>query len=234
MIATIHQSRSDVFPHFGNVLVLAKGGQVAYSGRGRDMVRYFGSLGHVCPSTTNPADFALDMVSVDLREGKNEAASREKVEGLIRQFAATQQSEKLAAQNEATAGEVGLGGLEGKDLTPMHIAVPILIRRSLVCFKRQQDLVVVRIMQVVGVGIFIALFYAPLKTDYFSFQSRLGVVQLILTRKFLPFSRDDAEAHQDTSVFCGSAAKHWSISTGTRCVLQGRAEQYPSSLLSAC
>ena len=154
------------------------------------MVRYFGSLGHVCPSTTNPADFALDMVSVDLREEKNEAASREKVEGMIRQFAATQQSEKLTAQNEATAGEVGLGGLEGRDLTPIYIAIPILIRRGLLCFKRRPDLAVARIMQVVGLGVFAALFFAPLKTDYFSFQNRLGVIQQVLARELLSLSHD--------------------------------------------
>jgi Lon protease-like protein len=50
---------------------------------------------------TNPADFALDIVSVDLREERNEAVSREKVENLIRQFAESQQSEKLTARSEA-------------------------------------------------------------------------------------------------------------------------------------
>ena len=164
MIATIHQSRSDLFPHFGNVLLLAKGGQVAYSGKGSDMLRHFASLGYPCPSTTNPADFALDIVSIDLREEKNEAVSREKVEGLIRQFAAAQQSEKLATRNEPRAEELGLVGLEGKDLTPMYIAMPILIRRGLLCFGRQPDLAIARIMQVVGLGVFVALFFAPLKT----------------------------------------------------------------------
>jgi len=110
VIATIHQGRSDLFPHFGNILLLAKGGEVAYSGRGSNMLPYFASLGHSCPLTTNPADLALDIVSVDLREEKNEGISREKVENLIRQFAATQQSEKLAVESEARAEQLGLAG----------------------------------------------------------------------------------------------------------------------------
>lgn len=149
------------------------------------MLQHFASLGHTCPSTTNPADFALDIVSVDLREEKNEAISREKAENLIRQFAAAQQSEGLAAKNEGKAEELGLAGLEGRDLTPMHIAVPILIRRGLLCFRRQPDLAIARIMQAVGLGVFIALFFAPLKTDYFSFQNRLGVIQQIISCAFL-------------------------------------------------
>ena len=180
MIATIHQSRSDLFPHFGNILLLAKGGQVVYSGRGSNMLRYFASLGHTCPSTTNPADFALDIVSIDLREEKNETISREKAQTLILQFATTQQSEKLAVQNEPKVEELGLAGLEGRDYTPMYVAMPILLRRALLCFKRRPDLAVARIMQVVGLGVFIALFFAPLKTDYLSFQNRLGVIQQII------------------------------------------------------
>ena len=203
MIATIHQSRSDLFPHFGNVLLLARGGQVAYSGKGNDMLRHFASLGHTCPSTTNPADFALDVVSVDLREEKNEAISREKVENLIRQFAETQQSGKLAAQSGAKAEELGLGGLEGRDPTPMYIAMPILIRRGLLCFKRQPDLAVARIMQVLGLGVSIALFFAPLKTDYFSIQNRLGVVQQVLAREFLSFSHTVRELSRGQVYFVG-------------------------------
>jgi len=147
------------------------------------MLRYFASLGHTCPSTTNPADFALDIVSVDLREEKNEAISREKVDNLISRFATTQESEKLAVQDGPKADELGLAGLGGKEPTPMYIAMPILIRRGLLCFKRRQDLAVARIMQVVGLGFFLALFFAPLKRDYISFQNRLGVIQQILSRE---------------------------------------------------
>ena len=184
VIATIHQSRSDLFPHFGNVLLLAKGGQVAYSGKGNDMLRYFTSHGYTCPSTTNPADFALDIISVDLREERNEAISREKVESLIRQFAATQQLEKLGAERGSEVEELGLAGLKGKDYTPMYVAMPILLRRGLLCFRRQPGLTIARIMQVVGFGVCITLFFAPLKTDYFSFQNRIGVIRQVTSRKF--------------------------------------------------
>ena len=187
VIATIHQSRSDLFPHFGNVLLLAKGGQVAYSGRGSNMLGHFALLGHTCPSTTNPADFALDVVSVNPRERGNEAASREKVEKLIRQFAAIQKFRNLAIQKEAEAEGLGLAGIEERDLTPMYIAMPILIRRGWLRFRRQPDLAVARIMQVVALGVFIGLFFAPLGTDYFSFQNRLGVIQLVLVCAFLFF-----------------------------------------------
>jgi hypothetical protein len=185
VIASIHQSRSDLFPHFSNVLLLARGGRVAYSGKGGDMLPYFTSLGHKCPSTTNPADFALDIVSVDLREERIEALTREKVENLIRRFAAAQRADKPAVSNEVKGEQSGSAGLEGRELTPMYIAIPILIERGLLCFKRRPEMAVARIMQVVGLSTFIALFFAPLKTDYLSFQNRLGVIQQVLACKFL-------------------------------------------------
>jgi len=187
------------------------------------MLQYFASLGHTCPSTTNPADFALDIVSVDLREEKNETVSREKVQNLIHQFSATQQTEKLALQNEPKAQELSLAGLEGRDHTPMRVAMPILLRRGFLCFKRQPYLAVTRITHTVGLGFFIDLFFAPLGTDYLSFQNRLGVVQQILAGKPFSLSHNvgDVGAYTSPSVLCGAVAERWPISDGTRCLLQG-------------
>ncbi|KAI1139338.1 P-loop containing nucleoside triphosphate hydrolase protein [Hypoxylon sp. FL0543] len=83
LILTIHQARSDIFKHFGNMLLLARGGSPAYAGAAKDMLPYFSSLGYHCPQHTNPADFALDLITIDLQEAHREAESREKVRRLI-------------------------------------------------------------------------------------------------------------------------------------------------------
>lgn len=83
LVLTIHQARSDIFNHFGNVLLLARGGSPAYAGAAKDMLPYFGGLGYQCPQHTNPADFALDLITINLQEASREAESREKVRRLI-------------------------------------------------------------------------------------------------------------------------------------------------------
>ncbi|KAI1412047.1 P-loop containing nucleoside triphosphate hydrolase protein [Hypoxylon sp. FL1857] len=83
LILTIHQARSDIFKNFGNLLLLARGGSPAYAGAAKDMLPYFSSLGYHCPQHTNPADFALDLITIDLQEAHREAESREKVRRLI-------------------------------------------------------------------------------------------------------------------------------------------------------
>ncbi|KAI1746956.1 hypothetical protein F4782DRAFT_468209 [Xylaria castorea] len=83
LILTVHQARSDLFKSFGNVLLLARGGFPTYSGSAKTMLRYFTDLGYQCPRHTNPADFALDLITVDLQEENRELESREKVRRLI-------------------------------------------------------------------------------------------------------------------------------------------------------
>lgn len=83
LILTIHQARSDLFKHFGNVLLLSRGGWPVYAGPGKEMLGYFIRNGYECPRHTNPADFALDMITIDLQQEEREAESRERVQKLI-------------------------------------------------------------------------------------------------------------------------------------------------------
>lgn len=86
LILTIHQARSDLFKHFGNVLLLARGGFPVYAGSSKRMLAYFGRHGYECPTHTNPADFALDMITVDLQQDDREVESRDRVERLIQHW----------------------------------------------------------------------------------------------------------------------------------------------------
>ncbi|KAL8964188.1 MAG: hypothetical protein Q9183_004632, partial [Haloplaca sp. 2 TL-2023] len=78
VVLTVHQARSDLFQHFGKILLLARGGSPVFAGKGSDMLPHFASLGHHCPTNTNPADFALDLITVNLQHASKEASTREK------------------------------------------------------------------------------------------------------------------------------------------------------------
>ncbi|KAK7923503.1 ABC transporter [Apiospora marii] len=153
LILTIHQARSDIFKHFGNVLLLARGGSPAYAGPAKDMLGYFGGLGYQCPHHTNPADYALDLITIDLQEGQREADSREKVKRLIETWSETvaksgsdntvprlsniaeadeHKGEQTAMpDNEKTEGQKGENGIESEKITPVApAAVPPPSRKS--------------------------------------------------------------------------------------------------------
>ncbi|ROW07281.1 hypothetical protein VMCG_03955 [Cytospora schulzeri] len=83
LILTIHQARSDLFGNFGNVLLLARGGKPVFSGAAGEMLGYFGRLGRECPRNTNPADFVMDLITVDLQGQAREDETRKRVSLLV-------------------------------------------------------------------------------------------------------------------------------------------------------
>ncbi|KAI9147605.1 ABC transporter ATP-binding protein/permease [Paramyrothecium foliicola] len=236
LILTIHQARSDMFKHFGNVLLLSRGGLTVYAGPGRNMLGYFATQGYDCPQHTNPADFALDMITIDLQQEDREAESRDRVQKLVEHWKTrpvlggddvehrlpgikeavepaepngtddAEQSAALAAKLDAEAVTAAthpletstsqtsrprrsfnkaslstpaeLGALVRKPAS-LALAFPILVHRAAINTARQPPLVVARLMQVIGIAIVLALFFAPLGNDYYSVQNRMGFVQEI-------------------------------------------------------
>jgi ABC-type multidrug transport system ATPase subunit len=174
LILTIHQSRSDLFKHFGTVLLLARGGSPVYAGNGAGMIPHFDALGFPCPITTNPADFALDLITIDLQHSTQEEASREKVRSLITSWTSADFSAPQDPTILATPAQLGaLIRAPAKFTT----AFPLLVHRATINLRRQPPLLVARTMQVIGLAIILTLFFAPLKNDYYSVQNRLGFIQ---------------------------------------------------------
>lgn len=223
IIFTIHQARSDLWHHFGNILLLARGGSAVYAGKTEYMLDWFAGLGYTCPRHTNPADFALDLVTVDLRRQDAEEQSRAKVDRLIATWdnEVTIETNRVGSKNKtklqgikeesATKEDEGkevksisrasleqqrshippprhsfaraslstpaeLGALV-REPAPFSMAFPILLSRSFLNLRRQPELVMARIMQVLGLAIVLTLFFAPLKNNYESVQTRVGFIQ---------------------------------------------------------
>ena len=198
VILTIHQSRSDLFPHFGNVLLLARGGYMVYAGPGKEMLPHFARLGYPCPEDMNPADFALDMISVDLQNSTREKRTREKVRSLIMSWGEDPSSLTRSPSHISAPAE--LGSFK-RAMTPFRIAFPLLVKRSSISLKRDSQAILARTSQVVGFGIIIALFFAPLKDDYDAIQSRFGFIQEFLALYFVGMLQNVAIYPAEKSVF---------------------------------
>ncbi|XP_020856961.1 ATP-binding cassette sub-family G member 8 [Phascolarctos cinereus] len=85
VLISLHQPRSDIFKLFDLVLLMTSGITI-YSGAARDMVKYFTGIGYPCPRYSNPADFYVDLTSIDRKDSQREMASREKVKSLAALF----------------------------------------------------------------------------------------------------------------------------------------------------
>jgi ABC-type multidrug transport system ATPase subunit len=79
IIVTIHQPRSEIYSLFDNVVLLTRGSP-AYAGSAKECLPYFAKLGHEMPPFTNPAEYLIDLVSVDNRNEEAEAAAEQRVD----------------------------------------------------------------------------------------------------------------------------------------------------------
>lgn len=198
LILTIHQSRSDLFKQFGSVLLLARGGSPVYAGKADEMLPYFNALGHPCPTTTNPADFALDLITIDLQRPDREEETRAKVQRLISSWSTGEFMATFEPSEISTPAE--LGALARKPST-FFSAYPILVQRAFINFRRQPPLLIARIMQVMGLAIILTLFFAPLKHDYYAVQTRLGFIQEFCAFYFVGMLQNVAVYPDDRDVF---------------------------------
>jgi ABC-type multidrug transport system ATPase subunit len=66
VILSIHQPRYDIFACIDEVTLLSRGDMI-WSGPVSEMLNHFSQLGFSCPKLSNPADFILDLSSLDVR-----------------------------------------------------------------------------------------------------------------------------------------------------------------------
>uniref|UniRef100_A0A8B9QIJ9 ATP-binding cassette sub-family G member 8 n=1 Tax=Apteryx owenii TaxID=8824 RepID=A0A8B9QIJ9_APTOW len=85
VLLSVHQPRSDIFQLFDLVLLLTSGATV-YSGTARNMVQYFTELGYPCPKYSNPADFYVDLTSIDKQNTEKEMESQKRANTLASLF----------------------------------------------------------------------------------------------------------------------------------------------------
>uniref|UniRef100_A0A2K6G088 ATP-binding cassette sub-family G member 8 n=1 Tax=Propithecus coquereli TaxID=379532 RepID=A0A2K6G088_PROCO len=85
VLLSLHQPRSDIFRLFDLVLLMTSGTTI-YLGAAQHMVEYFTAIGYPCPRYSNPADFYVDLTSIDRRSREQEVATREKAWSLAALF----------------------------------------------------------------------------------------------------------------------------------------------------
>jgi ABC-type multidrug transport system ATPase subunit len=129
IILSIHQPRSDIYvDKLDNIVLLVKGGQIAYAGSRAEVGPTLALAGYPIPPLYNPADWLLDLASVDLR-GNKEASTRERVARLVEFWANMQKEKKESKEAAENAEDMVQIGAQEERFTPMWIALPLIVER---------------------------------------------------------------------------------------------------------
>ncbi|KAJ2806959.1 hypothetical protein H4R21_000663 [Coemansia helicoidea] len=102
-IMTVHQPNANMLACFDRVLLLSQG-RLVFFGPAADAIDYFESRGYPCPLRQNPADFFIDMMSLNNRSPQDLEASRRRIEHLAQSFSGA----KTAAAGERSLSYGGL------------------------------------------------------------------------------------------------------------------------------
>jgi ABC-type multidrug transport system ATPase subunit len=86
VVCTIHQPMSIIWKLFDDIMVLASG-NVVYHGERSGVIKYFSDIGYACPSDTNPAEYVIDLVSIDLSTNTSSNDSNQRIELLTQLWA---------------------------------------------------------------------------------------------------------------------------------------------------
>jgi ABC-type multidrug transport system ATPase subunit len=98
-ICSLHQPRSSIWTRLDAVVLMAPGGRICYAGPRVDVVPYFQSLGYTLPDQTNPAEFLIDLVSINTDDPASAALDEARIAHLAASFAIYQQQQWTAAQS---------------------------------------------------------------------------------------------------------------------------------------
>jgi ABC-type multidrug transport system ATPase subunit len=91
-LVSLHQPQSSIFKMLDSLILLGPGGYVCYHGKASEAVSYFARLGFQCPQQTNPAEFLLDLVSVDSEDAEQASKDELRVSRLATSFDESQRS----------------------------------------------------------------------------------------------------------------------------------------------
>ena len=174
VIATIHQPRGSIFEKFDNVVLLFEGG-VVYSGPADEALRHFAKLGFPCPKGQNPAEFLVDLISVDFSSPENEAQSRARIGSLEEAF------------RKGLGAELAASGPQGSTVSaqslvearaPVATQVLWLLKRSWKQISRDKITNRIRLSVNINSAIVFGSIFFQMTRKQSTIQDRFGLLQV--------------------------------------------------------
>ncbi|XP_064504441.1 ATP-binding cassette sub-family G member 5 isoform X2 [Pseudopipra pipra] len=179
VILTIHQPRSELFRLFDKIAIMSFG-EMVFCGNPMEMITFFSDCGYSCPEQSNPFDYFVDLTSVDTRSKERELETYSRVQEIVSSYKNSEIFSKVLTAIEKTKYMKDLPPipLKNKDSPSTFYKIWVLLRRTTRNFSRDKTGIIMRLLQNLLFGLFIAFFLLRLKNDLVkgAVQDRVGLV----------------------------------------------------------
>ncbi|KAF1619971.1 ATP-binding cassette sub-family G member 5, partial [Eudyptes chrysolophus] len=179
VVMTIHQPRSELFRLFDKIAIMSFG-EMVFCGNPMEMITFFSNCGYSCPEQSNPFDFYVDLTSVDTRSKERELETYSRVQVIVSTYKNSEIFSKVLAAIERTKCMKELPPIpfKNKDSPSAFYKLWILLRRTTRNFSRDKMGIIMRLLQNLLFGLFVAFFLLRLRNDLVkgAVQDRVGLV----------------------------------------------------------
>ncbi|KAI8866913.1 hypothetical protein GQ42DRAFT_165178 [Ramicandelaber brevisporus] len=198
VMMTIHQPSAKLFSMFDRVILMADG-RIVYAGPVPQAADFFADNGYVCPAHENPADFYIDVLTLDNSTDEAREESRSRVHTLAEAFANSKYASGLHKAADADTTNNSSAEVVYDEKQPassasagQHQYQPLLKRRqhnsswihefrtllsrSWLSIIRDPSVTIGAIMQIVVLTIFLGITFYKLGTSQGSIQTRYGLL----------------------------------------------------------
>ncbi|NWS85083.1 ABCG5 protein, partial [Toxostoma redivivum] len=179
VILTIHQPRSELFKLFDKIAIMSFG-EMVFCGNPMEMITFFSDCGYSCPEQSNPFDFCVDLTSVDTRSKEHELETYTRVQEFVSAYRNSEIFSRVLTAIEKTKCMKELPPIpfKNKDAPSGFYQILILLRRATRNLSRDKIGIIMRLLQNLLFGLFIAFFLLRLRSDLTqgAVQDRVGLV----------------------------------------------------------
>lgn len=199
VVAVIHQPRSSIFALFDRLLLLSEG-RAVFFGPAKNALQYFQYIGFPCPEHFNPADFFLDILSIDVKSLERERESTWRLEKITNEWKNMRNSvdfdsgcvilrqPPLQGSKRSSREITGdplvswpTSDMSTKRCCPSWIMdFQALFWRSTVDIYRNYGALSIRGLTTLFFAVLISLIYRGLGDDQRSIQNRVGLLYFVL------------------------------------------------------
>eukprot|EP01135_Chromosphaera_perkinsii_P006341 Nk52_evm70s485 gene=Nk52_evmTU70s485 len=184
VVCTIHQPRNNIYDLFDKLLVLSQG-RTVYFGPRSEAVPYYTKQGLPCPMHTNPADFFLDISTVDPRTKESLLETQGRLDFLYDQYKKSSYNEKVEAEcsklsrNVQSDSDTFMSRLKfkpNKNFQPWLMEFAILFRRAFNSFRREKRVTVIQLFQNIFMGLLAGFIFFQVDDNQAGIQNRNGAL----------------------------------------------------------